>query len=94
MGQRIRIGETDRVPLEPNCGYWFLIVTAVDGHIEHRDIMLSKSGAKEVLGILHRYKDRPDECSVFHVWHGRNRTDLFLMDIPLLIKRLESEVVQ
>jgi hypothetical protein len=88
----IRERETDRVPLSPNCGYWFLVVKTVNGKIEHEAINLSKSGASKLLKILEKFKDKQDECSVFHVWNGNYRTDLFLMDMPLLIERLEAEI--
>lgn len=43
--------------------------------------------------ILHQFKDKLSECSMFHTWHGQRRTDSFLLDTLLLIKRLESESI-
>lgn len=92
MAKGIRINETDQVPLHPNNGYWFLVTIIKNNKLHSESISLSKSGRQEVLEIAKKYKNKPDKCEIFHAWHGQYRTDLFLMDMPLLIERLEKDI--
>lgn len=79
--QRVQIGRDKDVPVKSNTDLWFLWVCN-DGSWDADTV----SNEKEVIQAL----SNPKVINVFCVWHGTRRTNLFLMDKALLIKRLES----
>ena len=78
---RIRVGEDEHVPIETNRKLWFLWNTKTGDWdaeaITRSDAIIESISNSEIV-------------SVFCVWHGEHRTDLFLMNKEKLIERLKK----
>jgi hypothetical protein len=79
--QRVQIGRDADVPIETNRSLWFLWVYD-DGSWDAEAVTRSKN-------IVVSWEQKAP-ATVFCVWQGQYRTNLFHMDVNELLKRLKS----
>lgn len=80
--QRVIIGRHKEVPVEDLTSLWFIFYDK-----EGKWDSATMTQWRELLSIL----VEPNKIiEIFAVWHGNNRTNLFLMDKIDLIERLEK----
>ena len=84
---KIRTGETSEVPLDTD-GHkvWFLLQ-----HIESSQVVSEcLSGKYQNRKLLARLTTAEPGLKVYAVWNGKHYTDLFDIDIPVMIGRLNN----
>jgi len=83
---KIQYGKTMEVPLDTDGRkVWFLLQHVESGQIVNE--CLSGTTHKK---LRQRLENPPPGLKVYAVWNGKYYTDLFDMDIPLLLKRLNA----
>ena len=83
---KIRTGETAIVPLDTDGRkVWFLLQ-----HIENGAVVNECLGGKTHKKLRQRLANPPKGLKCYAVWNGKYYTDLFDMDIPVLLERLNS----
>lgn len=79
--ERVQIGRHKDVPIETNRSLWLLWVFK-DGNWDADSVSNSKSYLETL--------NSDNVVSIFCVWNGQYRTNLFLMDKQDLIQRLKK----
>ena len=75
---RVRFGESDRVPLNDNKNVWLLVISiGNDGKIRIFD-----ESPTLLDNIISEAQRRNDKVVIFAIWHGKWKTDAFLMYPP------------
>jgi len=84
---KIQIGETSEVPLDTDGRIvWFLLK-----HIESSQVVNEcLSGKYHNKKLLARLTTAGPGLKVYAVWNGKHYTDLFDIDIPVMIERLNN----
>src|SRR5438094_4490983 len=85
----IRRGETDHVQLMKNAGreVWFIVFEIVNEVIAQNEYRYARD-------LLIHLKKASPTTRCFAVWNGNWSTDLFEIDIPAMIKRIELAEVE
>jgi len=84
MGGHVRTGEGERVLRNLNMykqDIWWLIVYLENGKLKY-DYILSSSSIQlsRLRELLENLKEKKLKHLVFAIWHGKRRTDIFLID--------------
>jgi len=88
MGE-VRVGEDDRVPLDSSV--WALVVYLDKGELKYKYVKsLAKQNIPDLAEVLCEVILKKIPYLVFIIWHGKYRTDLFLVDSEKLLNRLKE----
>ena len=83
---KIQIGKTLKVPLDTDGRkVWFLLQ-----HIEKGVVVNECLGGKTHKKLRQRLASPPPGLKVYAVWNGKYYTDLFDIDIPVMLGRLDN----
>jgi len=92
MGGHVRVGEDERVLRSLDMyrqDIWWLIVYLEGGELKYDYV---RSSSLEQLTrleeLLERLRERGLKHLVFAIWHGRWRTDVFLMDSSKVLRHV------
>ena len=84
---KIQVGETAIVPLDTDGRkVWFLLQ-----HIENGTVVNECLSGTTHKKLRQRLTTPPPGLKCYAVWNGKHYTDLFDMDIPVLLERLNQE---
>ncbi len=71
---------------------WWLVVYIEDGKLKYRYIISSSSQQRPLLiNLVKELKRNGLQHLIFAIWHGRYRTDVFLVNADTLIKVLGND---
>ena len=68
---------------------WYALITVEAGKVKHESHASSGAGIYELVRRL-KSLDAPSNAVLFGVWTGQYTTNLFVLDIPTAISRLEG----
>jgi len=96
MSGHVRIGEDERVletcqdELYRQDIWWLVIYFSEDG-LKHTYFQSSaKANLKALANFIRELEEVKAPHIVFAIWHGRNRTDAFLIDPKKIVERFGS----
>jgi hypothetical protein len=81
-----RTGEEVAFPWSAASGVWYALLVVEDGKIVRYGFTAAKAQKANLRAALEKLGGA--EATLLGVWHGRNRTDLFILDIQTAIAHL------
>jgi len=90
MAGMIRTKKEDSKQIPLNAPIWFMMTSIKNNVIESVAFQTSKSDLKSLAEII-RVTDSTT-FKVYGVWNGTWNTDLFDMDLKILLKRIEKKL--
>ena len=84
-----RENQEDAFPWDYTSGIWYSLFVVEDGKIEKYGFTSAK-GNKEKMRLLLKEISPNDDAMLIGVWNGQWRTDLFILDIPKAINKLDA----
>ena len=85
---RTKKEDSEQIPLDSPI--WFMLTSIKDNRIESVAFQTSKSDLKTLAATIR--STNPNTLKVYGVWNGTWNTDLFDMDVKVLLKRIDSKL--
>ena len=83
---KIRLGETSKVPLDTDGRKVRFLLQ----HIESGAVVNECLGGKTHKKLRERHASAPEGLKCYAVWNGKYYKDLFDIDIPVMLERLDN----
>lgn len=86
----IRERESNRFPVTSDKGIWFFIVSFQEGNLNHEDFKSSQEGLRGLTNQIQDYSKKIVPFSLYGVWQGQHRTDIFVLNPQLMAGRFSE----